>query len=126
MRAIASIPVTTIPIFLHLQPLLAPLNIPEPSILLKSEEPKDKPKHLYFLMTLHDPAHSLRFTTATQPSPADWLDVEYDKSDWVEERLVEVLRTGVEVIAQDVSLIIATQVTLVLILAVSMSLRGWA
>ena len=54
-------------------------------------------------MTLHDPSHSLRFTTTTQPSPADWLDVEYENSDWVEERLVEVLRTGVEVVAQDVS-----------------------
>ena len=55
-------------------------------------------------MTLQDPIHSLRFTTVSQPSPADWLDVEYDKSDWVEERLVEILRTGVEVVAQDVSL----------------------
>ena len=60
------------------------------------------PKHLYFLLTLHDPVHSLRFTTTTQPSPSDWLDVEYENSDWVEERLVEVLSTGVEIIAQDV------------------------
>ena len=60
-------------------------------------------KHLYFVMTLHDPVHSLRFSTVSQPSPADWLDVEYDSSDWVEERLVEVLRTGVEIVAQDVS-----------------------
>jgi hypothetical protein len=60
-------------------------------------------KHLYFIMTLHDPVHSLRFSTVSQPSPADWLDVEYDRSDWVEERLVEVLRTGVEILAQDVS-----------------------
>lgn len=29
------------------------------------------------------------------------MDVEYENSEWVEERLVEVLRTGVEVIAQD-------------------------
>jgi hypothetical protein len=54
-------------------------------------------------MTLQDPSHGIRFTTATQPSPGDWLDVEYERSDWVEERLVEVLRTGVEIIAQDVS-----------------------
>lgn len=96
---------TTVPIFLHLQPLLAELAIPEPPVLMKSSSSTSAipTKHLYFLMTLHDPVHSLRFTTTTQPSPADWLDVEYDNSDWVEERLVEVLRTGVEIIAQDVS-----------------------
>lgn len=101
----ANVPVTTVPIFLHLQPLLAPLPIPEPPVLMKSSssKPSTPTKHLYFLMTLHDPVHSLRFTTTTQPSPADWLDVEYDNSDWVEERLVEVLRTGVEIVAQDVS-----------------------
>jgi hypothetical protein len=67
-----------------------------------SATPLSSPKHLYFVMTLHDPVHSLRFSTVSQPSPADWLDVEYDSSDWVEERLVEVLRTGVEIVAQDV------------------------
>lgn len=98
---------TTIPIFLHLQPLLAPLAIPEPPVLIKSSDDKAaSPKHLFFLLTLHDPVHSLRFTTTTQPSPADWLEVEYENSDWVEERLVEVLRTGVEVMAQDVSQVI--------------------
>ena len=113
---IANVPVTTVPIFLHLQPLLAPLPISEPSILLHTSGTSHpsippssnttnstSPNHLYFLMTLHDPTHSLRFTTTSQPSPGDWLDVEYEKSDWVEERLVEVLRTGVEVLAQDVS-----------------------
>lgn len=54
-------------------------------------------------MTLQDPSHSIRFTTISQPSPSDWLEVEYENSDWVEERLVEVLRTGVEILAQDVS-----------------------
>ena len=100
-------PVTTVPIFLHLQPVLAPLPILEPPILLTAASPLPSTptpsNHLYFLMTLQDPTHSLRFTSVTQPSPGDWLDVEYEHSDWVEERLVEVLRTGVEVIAQDVS-----------------------
>jgi len=53
-------------------------------------------------MTLHDPVHSLRFSSVTQSVPKDWLEVEYEQSDWVEERLVDVLRVGVEVIAQDV------------------------
>lgn len=32
------------------------------------------------------------------------MDVEYDQSEWVEERLVDIIRVSVEVIAQDVSL----------------------
>ncbi|WRT68946.1 uncharacterized protein IL334_005928 [Kwoniella shivajii] len=98
------VPVTTVPIFLHLQPLLAPLPYLEPPILTStstSSGQQEPPKHLYFLLTLQDPTHSLSFTTVTQPSPSDWMDVEYEKSEWVEERLVEVLRTSVEVIAQD-------------------------
>ncbi|WVR09152.1 hypothetical protein IAU60_006214 [Kwoniella sp. DSM 27419] len=99
-----SVPVTTVPIFLHLQPLLAPLPYPEPPILTSSSASSSTaspPKHLYFLLTLQDPTHSLAFTTISQPSPADWMEVEYERSEWVEERLVEVLRTAVEVIAQD-------------------------
>ncbi|WWC64148.1 uncharacterized protein I303_106756 [Kwoniella dejecticola CBS 10117] len=101
----AQVPVTTVPIFLHLQPLLAPLPYPEPPIhnstSTSSSDGSTPTKHLYFLLTLHDPAHSLSFTTVSQPSPADWMEVEYEKSEWVEERLVEILRTSVEVIAQD-------------------------
>ena len=96
-------PVTTVPIFLQLQPVLSTLPIPEASVLLTDIPPPDHtpPKHLYFLMSLHDPTHSLRFLTISQPAPGDWLDVEYERSDWVEERLVDVLRTGVEILAQD-------------------------
>lgn len=32
------------------------------------------------------------------------MDVEYDQSEWVEERLVDIIRVSVEVIAQDVSI----------------------
>ena len=107
---------TTIPIFLHLQPIFAPLTIPEPPLLLdpkaKDSDPAaeavaaqkdEKPKHLHFVLTLHDPVHNLRFTTVSQSVPGDWLEVEYDQSEWVEERLVDVIRVGVEIIAQDVS-----------------------
>jgi hypothetical protein len=31
------------------------------------------------------------------------MDVEYDQSEWVEERLVDIIRVSIEVIAQDVS-----------------------
>lgn len=95
---------TTVPVFLQFQPVLAPLPFPEPGLLIKdSEDKKSPPQHLYFIVSLRDPSHGLQFSTVTQPVPGDWLDVEYEKSDWVEERLVDVLKTGTEVIAQDVS-----------------------
>lgn len=98
-------PVKTIPIFLHLQGVLAPLPVPQPPVLMTASASSSlHPDHLSFIMTLHDPTHSLRFCTVSQPVPGDWLDVEYERSDWVEERLVDVLRVGVEVIAQDVGL----------------------
>lgn len=70
----------------------------------KKETPTSTPKHLHFVLSLQDPTHNLRFTTVSQPVPGDWLDVEYDQSEWVEERLVDVIRIGVEIIAQDVRL----------------------
>lgn len=92
----AESPITTIPIYLYLQPVL----IPSPYASSSS----DKLDHLTFLISLSDPAHSLERTTISQAVPADWLTVEYDRSDWVEERLVDVLRVGVEVVVQEVSL----------------------
>jgi hypothetical protein len=102
------VPVTTIPVYLFVQPVLAPLPIPEPALLLKETAvPTPAPEHFYFIATLHDPVHGLRFTTVSQPAPGDWLQVEYEKSDWVEERLVEVLRNATEILAQDVSRVAA-------------------
>ncbi|TXT08752.1 hypothetical protein VHUM_02880 [Vanrija humicola] len=99
----ADVPVTTVPVFLQFQPVLAPLPFHEPSLLIKDSADKQAspPQHLYFIVSLRDPSHGLQFSTVTQPVPGDWLDVEYEKSDWVEERLVDVLKTGTEVIAQD-------------------------
>lgn len=102
--AIEDVPVTTIPVFLQLQPVLATLPIPEPPVRLSGGASTTPSKHLYFIVSLQDPTHDLQFVTVSQPSPGDWLDVEYDKSDWVEERLVEVIKTSVEIVAQDVSL----------------------
>lgn len=96
-------PVTTVPVYLLVQPVLAPLPIPEPALLLSEEAASTPPQHFYFIASLQDPIHGLRFTTVSQPAPADWLKVEYERSDWVEERLVEILRNATEVLAQDVS-----------------------
>lgn len=59
------------------------------------------PKQLYFIVSLRDPVNDIQFTSVSQPTPGDWLDVPYERSDWVEERLVDVIRTSVEIVAQD-------------------------
>ncbi|KAG7528615.1 hypothetical protein FFLO_06038 [Filobasidium floriforme] len=96
------LPVTTVPIYLHLQPVLVPLPFAEPpSSKEKEGAPSVQPKHLTFIVTLHDDVHGLKQSTVTQYSPADWMDVEYERSDWVEERLVDVIRVGVEIVIQE-------------------------
>ncbi|KAJ9099127.1 hypothetical protein QFC21_004006 [Naganishia friedmannii] len=99
------LPVLTIPVYLHLQPVLVPLPFPElPTHISSSTQASPSarpPKHLTFLVTLRDDVHSLQFSTVTQYAPRDWMDVPYDVSDWVEERLVDVLRNGVENIVQE-------------------------
>jgi hypothetical protein len=95
--------VTTVPIYLHLQPVLVPLPFAEPpSSKEKEADSSVQPKHLTFIVTLHDDVHGLKQSTVTQYSPADWMDVEYERSDWVEERLVDVIRVGVEIVIQEV------------------------
>jgi hypothetical protein len=93
--------VTTVPIYLHLQPVLVPLPFAEPPSS-KESDPSVQPKHLTFIVTLHDDVHGLKQSTVTEYSPADWMDVEYERSDWVEERLVDVIRVGVEIVIQEV------------------------
>jgi hypothetical protein len=109
----ADLPVSTVPVYLHLQPVLVPLAFPEPpssketdaSSSSSSTTSSSPPKHLTFIVTLHDDQHGLKHSTVTQFSPADWLEVEYERSDWVEERLVDVIRVGVEIVIQEVSFV---------------------
>lgn len=101
----ADLPVTTVPIYLHLQPVLVHLPFPEPPSS-KDADSSVQPKHLTFIVTLHDDVHGLKQSTITQYSPADWMEVDYERSDWVEERLVDVIRVGVEVVIQEVGFIV--------------------
>ena len=88
--------------------MLVPLAFPEPpsskeADASSSSTSSSPAKHLTFIVTLHDDQHGLKHSTVTQFSPADWLEVEYERSDWVEERLVDVIRVGVEIVVQEVS-----------------------
>jgi hypothetical protein len=55
---------------------------------------------LQFVLHLEDPGHKIVHTAVTQAVPANWLAV-WDKYDWVEDAVVEVLRVGVEVLGQE-------------------------
>lgn len=104
----AGVPVTVSPVFLRIQPILAPLPFPYPvpTPLAGSTAPPpaasapEKP-HLYFLLLLSDPSHRLRHSTVSQPVPAQWLEIPYDDNEWVEEQLVGVIGRGIEVLGQD-------------------------
>lgn len=85
--------------------MLVHLPFPEPPSS-KDADSSVQPKHLTFIVTLHDDVHGLKQSTITQYSPADWMEVDYERSDWVEERLVDVIRVGVEVVIQEVGFIV--------------------
>lgn len=117
----AGVPITVSPVFLRIQPILAPLPFSEPTLLLptlasvaSASDPSTPasnaiiattasaaPQHLYFLLLLYDPSHSLRHSTITQAVPSQWMDIPYEENEWVEEALVDVIRKGVEVVGQD-------------------------
>ncbi|CED84988.1 Maintenance of telomere capping protein 1, Mtc1 [Phaffia rhodozyma] len=112
------LPVTVSPVFLRIQPVLAPLPYAEPSIISLSPSPSGpsaegevppavtpistpNPDHLSFIVLLSDQAHGLRSSTVSQAVPGGWLNVGYDEGEWVEEHLVGVLGKAVEIVGQD-------------------------
>lgn len=84
-------------VYLRLQPFFASLPTPGQP---QSPKAPEKQTHLQFLLYLSDPGHELIHSTVTQAVPLHWLD-HWDKQDWVEDIVVEALRTGVETIGQE-------------------------
>ena len=64
------------------------------------QDPEDGPQVIYIVL-LVDPTHQLRFKTYSQSMPQSWLDVPYEESEWVEDKMVEMIRMSVTTIAQD-------------------------
>lgn len=64
------------------------------------QDPEDGPQVIYIVL-LVDPTHQLRFKTYSQSMPQSWLDVPYEESEWVEDKMVEMIRMAVTTIAQD-------------------------
>jgi Family of unknown function (DUF5427) len=102
---------TVCPVYLRLQPALAPLpwsaestetqrlQAVERASAAAPDEEEDK--YLFFLLILVDPANGLRHETLTQALPASWLDIPFEENEWVEQEMVDVIRKGVEVIGQE-------------------------
>ncbi|BGP37371.1 hypothetical protein JCM10450v2_001280 [Rhodotorula kratochvilovae] len=94
----ATVPVTTCPIYLRIQPVLAPLPSLPPSYLPAGAT---EAKALFFLLLLRDPTHALVHASVSQSMPAGWLDIPFEENEWVEDAMVEVIRRSVEIVGQE-------------------------
>lgn len=99
-----TVPVTTCPIYMRIQPCLAPLPFfpsDAPSTATPGSSTTDSTMALFFLLLLRDPTHNLVHSSLSQSMPAAWLDIPFEENEWVEDVMVDVIRRGVEVIGQE-------------------------
>ena len=91
------LPITICPVFMRVQPVLAPLPF-----TVDSSESTDQSeqKQLSFILILRDTTHKIQTHTVTQSLPASWLDIPFEDNEWVENEMVDVIRKGVEVVGQ--------------------------
>lgn len=95
-----TIPVTTCPIYLRIQPCLAPLPYAVPSS--SGDEPSTPVPHgLFFLLLLRDPTNKLVHSSLSQSIPSEWLDIPFEENEWVEDVMVDVIARSVQVIGKD-------------------------
>ncbi|CAO3594074.1 unnamed protein product [Absidia cylindrospora] len=59
------------------------------------------PSQLVYAIVLEDPTNKLSFQTYSQSIPLAWLDIPYEENEWVEDKIVDVLRMAVTTVAQD-------------------------
>lgn len=94
-------PVTTCPVYMRLQPCLAPLpSLPASCLPTSTPDPKAL-KSLFFLVLLRDPTHKLVHSSLSQSMPASWLEIPFEENEWVEDEMVEIIRRSVEIIGQE-------------------------
>lgn len=86
-------PVIQCPVFMTIQPV----KLSMPAMDANDTETEQ----LSFVILMVDPTHSLKFKTYSQTIALDWLDVPYEENEWVEDKMVEVIRMAVTTIAQD-------------------------
>jgi hypothetical protein len=61
----------------------------------------DQSSHMAFTLVLSDPKHQLEFQGLSQSIPKRWLEIPYEENEWVEEKLVRILRLALTTIAQE-------------------------
>lgn len=96
-----TVPVTHCPVYLRIQPCLAPLPALESLIGGANSSEETAPtsqRALYFLLLLRDPGHRLVHATTSQAMPASWLDIPYEENEWVEDCMVDIIRRSIEVV----------------------------
>ncbi|GAA5872787.1 hypothetical protein JCM3774_006330 [Rhodotorula dairenensis] len=96
-----TVPVTTCPVYMRLQPCLAPLPALPSSCLPTSTPDPTSLKSLFFLVLLRDPMHKLVHSSLSQSMPASWLEIPFEENEWVEDEMVEIIRRSVEIIGQE-------------------------
>ena len=116
-----TVPVTMCPVYMRIQPVLAPLPFslppssspapPSPgptgfsapgdtSTTSQSELPAAQP-YLFFILLLRDPTNELLHKTLTQSMPGAWLSIPFEENEWVEDIMVEIIRRGVEILGEE-------------------------
>lgn len=65
-----------------------------------TKEKSTSQTHLQFVLYLSDPDHQLAHSTVTQAVPAKWIE-HMESQEWIEDVIVDVLRTGLETIGQE-------------------------
>lgn len=96
-----TVPVTNCPVYMRLQPVLAPLPSLPSSCLPTSTPDPTALKSLFFLVLLRDPTHHLVHSSLSQSMPASWLEIPFEENEWVEDAMVEIIRRSVEIIGQE-------------------------
>ncbi|GAB5589010.1 hypothetical protein Unana1_03910 [Umbelopsis nana] len=61
----------------------------------------DQTDKMAFTLLLTDTKHQLEFHGLSQSIPKKWLEIPYEENEWVEEKLVKVLRLSLTTIAQE-------------------------
>ncbi|CAO3629824.1 unnamed protein product [Cunninghamella echinulata] len=85
-----SVPVINCPVFMVIQPVKYSIS-----------NDGTIPYQLVYAIVLEDPTNQLSFQTYSQSIPLSWLDIPYEENEWVEDKMVDVLRMAVTTIAQD-------------------------
>ncbi|CEP19295.1 hypothetical protein [Parasitella parasitica] len=88
-----AVPVIHCPVFMAIQPVkmaMAPID-----------DQDTEQQQVSFIILMEDPTHRLKFKTYSQSLPLSWLDIPYEENEWVEDKMVDIIRMSVTSIAQD-------------------------